>query len=110
MNAQDIMTRDVVTIGPDLPVPEIAKLLVEKRISAVPVVVDGKPVGIVSEGDLLLQAAPETQRRASWLEIFFSKDTAAADYIHAHARTAKQVMTHKLVAVTAETSVAAIVE
>jgi CBS domain-containing protein len=110
MNAQDIMTRDVVTIGPDMPVPDIAKLLVEKRISAVPVVADGKPIGIVSEGDLLLQAAPETQPRPSWLEIFFSKDTAAAEYIHAHARIASQVMTHKLVTVTAETPVAAIVE
>ena len=110
MNAQDIMTRDVVTIGPDLPVPDIAKLLVEKRISAVPVVQGGKPIGIVSEGDLLLQAAPETQPRASWLEIFFSRDTAAAEYIHAHARIAREVMTHTLITVTAETSVAAIVE
>ena len=57
MIAADIMTADVVTVTPETPVPEIARLLVDRRISAVPVVVDGRPVGMVSEGDLLRQVA-----------------------------------------------------
>src|SRR5581483_572252 len=49
MNAQDAMTNDVVTVGPETTVGEIAALLVRHRISAVPVVTtDKRVVGIVS--------------------------------------------------------------
>ena len=52
MQARDVMTTTVVSVGPESEVREIAKPLAEHRISAVPVVdSDGKLVGIVSEGD-----------------------------------------------------------
>ena len=52
MQARDVMTTTVVSVGPESEVREIAKPLTEHRISAVPVVgSDGKLVGIVSEGD-----------------------------------------------------------
>jgi predicted transcriptional regulator len=51
MNASDVMTRDVVSVSPDTPTGEIAKVLLDKGISAVPVVDStGAPVGMVSEG------------------------------------------------------------
>ena len=54
MNAGDIMTSNVVTVRPDTSVSRLAHLLLENRISAVPVVDDQDClVGIVSEGDLL---------------------------------------------------------
>ncbi len=38
MQAQDIMTRRVITVGLETPIPEIAELLITHRISGVPVV------------------------------------------------------------------------
>ena len=54
MKVKDIMTREVVSVLPGASIEEIAKVLVENKISGVPVVDDvGNLVGIVSEGDLL---------------------------------------------------------
>ena len=53
MQASDIMSTAVFSVRPDMPVKDIAALLFEKRISGVPVLDEGRLVGIVSEGDLL---------------------------------------------------------
>jgi CBS domain-containing protein len=53
--ARDIMTPDPVTVGRDLSVTEAAKIMVEQRIGALPVVEDDRLVGIVTEGDLIMQ-------------------------------------------------------
>jgi CBS domain-containing protein len=54
MQARDVMTSEVVSVRPDVPIRQIARLLRDKGISAVPVVDDsGAPVGMVSEGDLI---------------------------------------------------------
>jgi CBS domain-containing protein len=54
MTAADVMTRDVITVGPQAPFKEIVDILVENGVSAVPVV-DGRRevLGVVSEADLL---------------------------------------------------------
>lgn len=51
--AGQIMTRDPVTIAPMFPVEDAARVMVEKRISALPVVEGGRLAGIVTETDLL---------------------------------------------------------
>ena len=58
--AADVMTRDVVTVGEDMPLHEIAALLEARRIKRVPVVRDGRVLGIVSRANLLhgLAAGP----------------------------------------------------
>jgi CBS domain-containing protein len=48
---RDVMIRDVLTVPPDLPVVKAAQLMVERRIHRLPVVEDGKLVGIVSSLD-----------------------------------------------------------
>ncbi len=48
---RDVMVRDVLTVAPDLPVAKAAQLLIEKRIHRLPVVENGKLVGIVSSLD-----------------------------------------------------------
>ncbi|WP_108663037.1 CBS domain-containing protein [Acuticoccus kandeliae] len=53
----DVMTEKVVTVGEDTSVPDIAHTLEAKRIKRVPVVRDGKVVGIVSRADLLRAVA-----------------------------------------------------
>ena len=67
MRARDVMTMPVITVGPDAPVGEIAKLLMKHRISAVPVTgPELRLVGIVSEGDLMRRVESGTERRPSW--------------------------------------------
>jgi CBS domain-containing protein len=51
--ARDIMTAPVITVTPDTSVKDLAALFRDKRIGGVPVVADGKLVGIVTEGDLM---------------------------------------------------------
>lgn len=60
MQASDVMSPDVVFVHRDTPVSEIASLLERRRIKRVPVVEDGRLVGIVSRADLLrgLAATP----------------------------------------------------
>ena len=53
--ARDIMTKDPITVARDLTVTEAAKLMVEHHVGALPVIDDGKLVGIVTEGDLIMQ-------------------------------------------------------
>lgn len=49
----DIMSHDVIAIGEETPVSEIAALLTERKIKRVPVVCDNKLVGIVSRADIV---------------------------------------------------------
>jgi CBS domain-containing protein len=49
---RDVMSSPVVCVPPDMPLKDVASLLVHQGISAVPVVEDGELVGIVSEADL----------------------------------------------------------
>jgi CBS-domain-containing membrane protein len=51
--AWDVMTREIISVTPDTPLPEIARLLEARRIKRVPVLRDGELVGIVSRADLL---------------------------------------------------------
>ncbi len=56
LQAQDIMTREVITVGADTSVQELAKTLADNSISGVPVIsASGIPVGIVTENDLIDQ-------------------------------------------------------
>ncbi|MCL5982649.1 MAG: CBS domain-containing protein [Firmicutes bacterium] len=56
MLGRDLMTRDVVTVASDTTVQELARLLLEHKISGLPVVdKEGRIIGIVSEGDLVYQ-------------------------------------------------------
>lgn len=51
----DIMTTNVITVGPDTPVSQIAKLMSENNIGGVPVVDDGAIVGVVTELDMIVR-------------------------------------------------------
>jgi CBS domain-containing protein len=105
MEARDVMTTPVVTVAPETPVQEVARLMVTRRISAVPVVdATGKPVGIVSEGDLVRHASANTgSKRSWWLAYFADRSELAAEYAKSHGRTAADVMTRKVVTATEST-------
>ena len=53
----EVMTKDVVTAGPDAPLGDVARLFVERKIGCVPVVdAKGELLGIVTESDLIAAA------------------------------------------------------
>ena len=101
MRAQDVMTTAVVTAHPDTPVRELAKLMVDHRVSGLPIADEaGRLVGIVTDGDLYRRAELGTERRgSSWWDIFGLDSTPADDYVEAHGRVARDVMTKQVVAV-----------
>jgi CBS domain-containing protein len=55
MTVRDIMTPDPATVDPRMTVTDVARLMVERGIGAMPVVDDGKLVGLVTEGDLIMK-------------------------------------------------------
>ena len=60
--ASDVMTKDVIAIGSDTPVAEIARLLETNKVKRAPVVDDDRLVGIVSRANLLHGLAATLQR------------------------------------------------
>lgn len=67
MRAKDVMTSPVITVTPKTHCKEAAALLIQHRISALPVVDgNGRLVGLVSEADLLpLEATPDPRSQAT---------------------------------------------
>ncbi|QRM35964.1 CBS domain-containing protein [Microvirga sp. VF16] len=108
LTVADVMTRDVVSVSTATPVSEIAGALAGKRISGVPVVgADGSLLGIVSEGDLIRRAEIGTQRRRSRLaKVFADISAEASDYVRAHGRKARHVMTSQVVTATEDMTLA----
>jgi CBS domain-containing protein len=103
MNAKDIMTTQVATIRPETRIAEIASLLLQRRISGLPVVDDGRVVGMVSEGDLLRRYEIGTERKrvdGSWWMHFLKGDPGPADYVKSHAVRAADIMTHPAICIT----------
>jgi CBS domain-containing protein len=101
MKASDIMAMNVITVGPETSVREVANILLRNRISALPVVGKHKElIGIISEGDLVRRAELETDpRRPWWLKIFVSKnkEALALEYVKSHAHRVKDIMTREVV-------------
>lgn len=102
MLAKDVMTAPVLAVRPDTTVQDIAALLLECRISAVPVVDEGGQVqGIVSEGDLINRADAGTRHRRSWwLEMLEGSEERSREYLRAHGRRAEDVMTRDVISTT----------
>lgn len=111
MNAADIMTPSVVFADPDLSVGEIAKLMLTRNVSAVPVLDRShRLIGIVSEGDLMHRVELGTERRRSWwLRMLIGDDALARDFVQSHGRKARDVMTRTVISVNEDTPIEDIV-
>jgi CBS domain-containing protein len=101
MQARDIMTRSVITIGPETPLREIVAIMLDKHISGLPVVAhDGKIIGIVSQSDLLHRAELGTERKHKWwFRTFGDSNTLAKEFAKAHGLKAHDVMSRHVVSV-----------
>jgi CBS domain-containing protein len=111
MKAGDVMVKDVISVGPETPVREVALLMLERRISGVPVV-DGEQrvLGIVSEGDLIRRPEIDTDHAPKgWLGLFLSDEERARDFVKSHGRKAREVMTRPALGVAPDTPLAEVV-
>ena len=92
---RDVMTRSVVSVPLIAPLKEVARALVENRISGVPVVdVDGTVLGVVSEADLLIkEQGPDEIRHRRLARITGNPRTSRQQLDKAEAITAHQAMT-----------------
>ena len=83
MFARDIMTKKVITVTPDTLVSDIARLLIENGISALPVVnINGEVIGMVSEGDLTGRGEIQRiERRDWWLAMFAEGEAISPEFI-----------------------------
>ncbi len=99
MNATDIMTTNVIAVSPDTSVSTLARLLLDNRISAVPVVEEGgRVVGIVSESDLL--GRPSSRSLPGWwLRLFDQEALCLEELATAKQLKAQDVMTRQVVSV-----------
>ncbi len=110
MNAQDVMTRHVVSVSPDTPTEQVARLLLENGISAALVLnVGGAPVGMVSEGDLIGRNETDRESRRDWWLTLLAEGEALSDQFLASLRrsprTAGEVMSAPVITVTETTDV-----
>lgn len=105
MRAKDVMTTNVISVGPDTEVRTVARRLIERRISAVPVVDhEDRILGIVSEGDLMRRPESDTERHPSWwLALLAMPEEKARDYLKSHGLTAKDLMSRDVVTVAEDT-------
>ncbi|MBL8697849.1 MAG: CBS domain-containing protein [Alphaproteobacteria bacterium] len=110
LKARDVMTRKVLTIGPDVPVRKLAEFLIDHRISAAPVVdAAGVPLGVVSEGDLLRRVELGTEKKkAWWLAILADPDDDARGFVKSHGLVAGDVMTRGMIGVDPDAEIASV--
>ena len=108
MNAKDIMTTPPITVAPDTSVREVVALLIEHRISGVPVVANERVIGVINESDLLHRHEIGTdgdEKETSWWARLINGDPLPAEYVKSHARRAEDILTPHALPITEETPV-----
>ncbi|MEU9398960.1 CBS domain-containing protein [Streptomyces sp. SID4985] len=90
----DVMTRTVAVVGPETPFKEIARMLRDRHVGSLPVLVGGRVAGVVSESDLL----PKEELRDAPGEAYTGR-RRPADLAKAEAATAAELMSAPAVTV-----------
>jgi len=104
------MNRKVVTISGEASLEDAARLMVQNRISGLPVVNDqGTVTGLITEGDLLRRPEIGTAPHASWLATFLSAGQVAQDYVRSHARKVDELISGDVISVMPDASLAEVV-
>src|SRR6516164_4371169 len=95
MRVKDVMTPDVICVNANEPVLKAVRLMLQHRISGLPVLdKEGELIGIVTEGDFLRRGELGTQRRRpKWLEFIVGPGKLAEEYTHSAGRKVEEIMT-----------------
>ncbi len=108
LTAKDIMTKDVITVRPEATVEELARLLMEHKISGVPVVDEKRKImGIVTENDLIRKNKRlhiPTIIRLFDAYIMLGSGKAEEEIRKMAATTVDEICTKKVVSIKEETS------
>jgi CBS domain-containing protein len=100
MKASDVMTLNVLTVGRETSVANAIRMMLDNNVSGLPVLDNGKVVGIVTEGDLLRRGETGTERhRPRWLEILMGPGRMAGEYVRTHGRKVREIMTTDVISV-----------
>jgi CBS domain-containing protein len=112
MKARDVMTRRVLTVEPNASVLQAIRLMLQNRISGLPVVdTNGVLVGLVTEGDFLRRTETTTEkRRPRWLEFLIGPGRLADEYVKTHARKVDEIMTREPRTITEDTPLEEVVQ
>ena len=94
MKVKDFMTCQVVTVTPETSILEAARLMLEHKISGLPVVTDGRRVvGIISERDLLRGGNSDVQtERSHWLRLMIERVNLVDESARFQERVVREVM------------------
>lgn len=95
MLAREVMSTPVISVMPSQPVAEIAALLRDRRIGGMPVIDQGKLVGMVTESDLIHRYEIGTEQVSDfqpWWRRMRRQDVRVRAYVKSHGRTARYVM------------------
>jgi CBS domain-containing protein len=94
MKAKDVMTVEVISVEPDASIMQAVRLMLQNRISGLPVIdAKGQLKGILTEGDLLRRGELGTQRhRSRWIEFLIGPGQLASEYVQACGRKVREVM------------------
>ncbi len=110
MQAAQVMTFGAATIQPDASIREAARMMLDYRISGLPVVdEDGNLVGIITEGDLLSGITGDSHRRR-WLEFILDPGKKIPTQVSPHAQTVGEAMTRQVITAMEGTPVQEIVK
>jgi CBS domain-containing protein len=95
MQVRDVMTRNVIAAKADDSILSAARLMLQNRISGLPVLdASGALVGVVTEGDFLRRGElGTTKRRPKWVEFLLGPGKLAEEYVHQSGRKVSEVMT-----------------
>ena len=99
MTIEEVMTRDVITVGPTTPIHKAAQVMVQHGVSGLPVVDDdGRLVGMISEGDLIVRQKRRGER-PWWRRFFEDAEQLAHEYQRATGTTVGEVMSRPVISI-----------
>jgi CBS domain-containing protein len=101
MNVRDVMTTEVITVGPTTPLRDVARVLADNRISGLPVVDEaGSVLGVVSEADFLVkEQGADGIRHRPLARLVGESRTTRARLARLAARTAGEAMSSPAITV-----------
>ena len=110
MRAAEIMTQPVITVRPETPVHDVARLVLDHGITGVPVVTaGGRLAGIITEADLIVRAAnvhfPSYLQILDTFLILGDRRRYDEEIRRVLASTAEQIMTPDVITTRPETEV-----